>query len=191
MHRALLPALLSALALAACASPSVTSDFDPESDFASFRTFAFLEPDPFIAAPTGARDVVLEGIVAATRDDLTSKGLTLAEETEDADLVVSFSLGARERVEVNEYPAYFERNEYGDGTADWGYPYVGQVGVHAFREGTLAIDMVNPEHGRPVWHGRTQGTITERMARDPEKTVRDAVNAILERFPPGHSRDGS
>lgn len=184
MFRALLPALM----LAACASPSVTTDYDPQSDFASFRTFAFLQPDPFIAAPTGARDAVLEGIVTATREDLVSKGLTAIDSTVDADLVVSFSLGARNRVEVTEHPAYFERNEYGDGTADWGYPYVGQVGVRAFSEGTLAIDMVNPEHGRPVWHGRTQGTITERMAKHPEKTARDAVASILKSFPPSGSR---
>ncbi|MEM1451471.1 MAG: DUF4136 domain-containing protein [Planctomycetota bacterium] len=184
----MLRALLPVLVLAACSSPSVTTDFDPQSDFASFRTFAFLEPDPFIAAPTGVRDVVLDGIVAATREDLTSKGLTEIDSSADADLEVSFSLGARNRVEVTEHPAYFERNEYGDGTADWGYPYIGQVGVRAFSEGTLAIDMVNPDHGRPVWHGRTQGTITERMAKNPEKTLRDAVASVLKSFPPGGSR---
>lgn len=186
IHRALtiVLSLLSLLSLVACATSTVSTKFDPAADFRSFRTFAFLAPDPFIAAPPGMDEVILPRIVAATREALESTGLVLTDDMDATDLIVSFSLGAREESKMSKYPSYYGRSGFGNGTYGWGYPYVGQVNVKHYTEGTLAIDIVDREKAAPIWHGRTLKTITEKMRKKPGETVADAATEILEGFPP-------
>lgn len=183
IHRTLAVAL-SLLSLAACKTSTVDTRFDPAADFGSFETFAFLAPDPFIAAPSGMNPVVLPRILEATQGALESTGLVRVDDMDAADLVVSFSLGARETSKVSRYPAYYGSSSYGDGTYDWGFPTLGQVSVKNYTEGTLAIDIVDRKRESPVWHGRTLKSITEKMRKKPGESVADAVTEILEEFPP-------
>jgi hypothetical protein len=183
IHRAL-AATLSLLSFASCVTSTVDIKFDPTTDFGSFHTFAFLAPDPFIAAPSGMDEVILPRIVAATQEALESTGLVLSDDMDATDLIVSFSLGAREDSKMSRYPAYYGRSAFGNGSYGWGYPYLGQVSVKHYTEGTLAIDIVDRQKAAPIWHGRKLKTITEKMRKKPGQAVADAVTEILEGFPP-------
>jgi len=176
--------VLSLLSLVGCMTSTVETKFDPTADFGSFHTFAFLAPDPFIAVPGGIDEVILPRIVSATRSTLELSGLVMVEDMDAADLIVSFSLGAREESKLTRYPAYYGRSSYGDGSYGWGYPYIGEVRVRQYTEGTLAIDIVDRRKAAPIWHGRKLRSITETMRENPGQAVPDAVNEILEGFPP-------
>lgn len=75
-------------------------------------------------------------IVEAIESQLASKGFRKAADTSGADFILSFTVGARERIDVQSYPVRY-RGYWG-----WGGAYVGyEANVSTYREGTLAIDI--------------------------------------------------
>jgi len=50
-------------------------------------------------------------------------------------------------------------------------------------EGTLNIDVVDPKTKKLVWEGVASGRITDSDIRNLEKTVDDAVKAVMANFP--------
>ena len=178
IHRLLL-AGTGLLTLLGCASSPVMTDFDPAADFASYRSFAFLEPQPVVAAPPDLSPLIPPRIVNATRSELVAKGYVETEDGAEADLIVSFTLGARDRVQVTEYPSYYQR-----GPNDWGAPYYDEVDVRSYTEGTLAIDLFDVKKQAPVWHGKTSRAITNKIRENPAETIREAVAEIMAEYPP-------
>jgi hypothetical protein len=93
--------------------------------------------------------------------------------------VLSYTVGARDRIDVQSYPVRF-RSAWG-----WGWTYVGrEADVSTYREGTLAIDIFDGRTNQPVWHGWATKRITERDVANAAEQIPIAVAAILARFPP-------
>lgn len=183
MNRRHLLAALAGLPLLACSvTPEVFTDFDPGAAFAGYRTFAFLEPDPVVSAPPQLSPLIPQRLVDATRAQLVGKGLTESEDPESADLIVTFTLGARDRVQVTEYPGYYRRGPY-----TWGGSYYNDVDVRSYEEGTLSIDLYDVKKQAPVWHGKTSRAITEEMRENPDETINEVIAQIMAEYPP--SRD--
>jgi len=172
------PLALLALAAVSCAAPPVFTDLDATADFSAYETFAFLEPSSVAAAPEGINPMLPGHLERAAAEDLTGRGYPRCAHDETADLVVSFTLGARDRVQETEYPSFYGRGRY-----DWGGPYYQQTDVRHYTEGTLCIDFFDPARDAPVWHGNTVRTVTRKLQNDPAEAARTVVGAILERFP--------
>ena len=69
----------------------------------------------------------------------------------------------------------------------WGGMYYGyemETTVRQYTRGMLAIDVFDVAERRPVWHGVAEKRITESDREDAAATIREAVNAILDGFPP-------
>ncbi|MEM1436837.1 MAG: DUF4136 domain-containing protein [Pseudomonadota bacterium] len=172
---------LSALVLGGCSSLAVDSDHDESANFSSYKTFAFISDSPLLMAKTVPISPLFEGrVMNATRAELTNKGYEFIEDREAADFVVSFTLGAREKIQINNYPASYR----GPGGWPWGAPYYTEVDVRDYLEGTLAIDIFDVQNKSPVWHGRAVKTISAKDRRDPTSTTNTVVAAILDQFPP-------
>src|SRR6185503_9213597 len=101
-----------------------------------------------------------------------------------ADFVVDYTIGSRERTDVNTYPDPYVG--WGWGRRDWwGYPYWGNdVDVRQYREGTLSIDMFDARSHRPVWHGWAKKQLTRSDIASSQEPIRHAVDAVLKDFPP-------
>lgn len=173
--------LVAALGLAGCVSMQAGSDYYPSADFTHFRTFAWIADSPLIT-PTSSRVEVsplnLRRIEEAIETDLETKGYTEVASRDTADFAVSFTVGARDMINVDSYPPYYR------GTWRWRAPYFGRnVDVYMYTEGTLAVDVFDNETRQPVWHGWAKKRITGADVRDPAATIQAAVRAILEDFP--------
>jgi hypothetical protein len=173
---------LACLALLAtfvgCSSTNVFTDRDPDVDFSEYRSFAFLAPKPLVALPPGSSPLLEGRLVEAARQDLLAKGLTESTDQAAADLIISFTLGSRERVEATQYPSYYGAGRYG-----WGDPYYGATEVRTYTEGVLSIDMFDPKRDAPVWHGRTTKYVTRKMRENPDEAISEAVSEVLAQFP--------
>lgn len=169
---------LLALVTAGCAAPPVFTDLDATADFSAYQTFGFLEPSSVAASPEGMNPMLPGHLERAASGDLTDLGYRRCAEGETPDLVVSFTLGARDRVQETEYPSFYGRGRY-----DWGGPYYQQTDVRHYTEGTLCIDFFDPARDAPVWHGKTVRTVTRKLREDPAEAAREVIGAILERFP--------
>jgi hypothetical protein len=181
MRTLLLLSIVCAMALMmSCSSITVKSDFDPEYDFATFKTYRWanaqeLNPDDELAKD----QLIYRRVQAAVDEELAKKGLTLVE-SGDFDIVVVAHAGIKERTQIHQTGGHY------GGWYDpyWG-PYGGTTHVSNYEEGTLVIDIVQWEKKELAWRG--MGTQILKDIDDPEK-VTEYINIwvaqILKKFPP-------
>ena len=179
------------LSLTACATGfKATYDSDPAHDFSGYQTFAWISPNPMIVGPTNrVPNPLLEPkIMAAVEGVLTTRGYRKVEDPETADFALSFTVGSREEIKVNSYPATYAGYGYGGGWG-WGGPYYGmgmatETQVRQYQKGMLALDVFDVKERRPVYHSVAEKSITDSDRKKIDETIQAAVNAVLEAFPP-------
>ena len=94
LNRSLL--LLSLALTASCVAPPVYTDLDPSVDFEAYETFTFLKPSSVAAGPEGMNPMLAGHLERAAAEDLIARGYRASPEGQAPDLVVSFTLGARD-----------------------------------------------------------------------------------------------
>ncbi len=164
--------------LIGCASSAkVQTDFNPSADFSNYRSFSFISDKPLLVTVVGVSPLLQERLINATRVELTSKGYRFVADPEAADFVVSFTMGARDKIKVTSYPTRY-RGQWG-----WGTGYYNEVDVRSYTEGTLAIDVFDVKRRSPVWHGWGVKTISTQDRRNPTPVIKEIVAAIFAEFP--------
>lgn len=185
----LLAAAFLSLGLAGCASGfKATYDSDPAHDFSAYQTYAWISANPMIVGPTNrVPNPLLEPrIMAAIEDGMTTRGYSKVDDPEAADFVLSFTVGSREEVQVNSYPATYAGYGY-RGAWGWGGPYYGmatETQVRQYQKGMLALDVFDVKERRPVFHAVAEKSITESDRKKMDETIQAAVDAVLAAFPP-------
>lgn len=171
-----------ALALTGCETMQVGSDYDRAANFSTFHSFTWLPREQYgVSNP-----LVVERTEEAITSALEQKGYRYVTNAADADFAVDFTIGSHERVDVHTYPRPYSWPWYGYGRYWWGYTYWGTgVDVTRYREGTLAIDVFDGKTHRPVWHGWAKKPLSQKDIENSAAAIRDAVDAILVKFPPG------
>ncbi|MEM7410540.1 MAG: DUF4136 domain-containing protein [Myxococcota bacterium] len=181
--------LLAGLALTACATLRVESDFDPEVDFVAYETFTWLDP-PLVETPreAGAPEVdpfthntlvdqrVRSGVEAA----LEQRGYRKAE---DSDFALRYDLVNREVTRTSPgfvSPGAFGRRGFYAGSTV--YPPL----VRTYDEGTLIVDVIDAQTRRIIWRGWA-ATRTRDGHLDAARLQR-VIDGILAEFPP--AREG-
>jgi len=169
------------LALAGCTTLRVSTDYDRSASFAGYHSFAWLAREH-----RGTRNpLIVQRAHDAIQAELTAKGFSFVADSATADFVVDFTIGSRERVEVDSYPVPYGGPWYWADRGWWGYPYWGRdVDVRQYREGTLAIDVFDARTHRAVWHGRAKKNLTPSDIEHSEEAIRAVVQALLAGFPP-------
>jgi len=182
MKRLLFAVFLSSLVAGCATTIQARSDYDRAQNFSRYRTFAWMDDDPMIAA-RGERDRVSplnrRRIVEAVEAELGAKGFRKTADRAAADFVVSYTVGARDRIDVLSYPEPYR------GAWGWGRPYFGsRVDVGTYTEGVLAIDVFDGAARVPVWHGWATKRITPHDVEHAAEQIRTAAGMILKTFPP-------
>lgn len=163
-------ALAGLLALAAgCATPlDVRRDQDPQADLRSYKTFAFYE-DASAGAP-GYATLIGQRLKQATREQLERQDYVYSER--NPDLKVALHLVVREKQELRSAPG--ARGFHG---------YRGWVSTDIetvdYRQGTLAIDLVDTKRNALVWHGVAEGRLDAKSMEQPGPAIDAAVGRIL------------
>jgi len=165
--RALGLLILSLLASRGALAQKVTMEFDQSADFTAFKTFAIRDGQLNSRSPALNSDLVRKQIESDIAKDLAAKGLV--EVADHPDLNVRYTLGAARKTEVEAYPAGW----YGWGTRYVRVPYA---------EGTLVVDLRNPETHSLVWRA-----IASEEKSDPTKIagkLDDMVKKSFDKYPP-------
>lgn len=163
------------LLFAGCATgPDVKVDADPSANVATYRTYSWVYSD----APRGMNPLTYQRVRQSVDDYLASRGYSQAA---PGDFAVGFTLGARDKVEVDDfgpyggfYPGYGRGYRLG-----WAAPY-SNVEVRNVTEGTLAIDIYDTRTRRPVWHGTATQTVGSSNATQAQIDL--AVSSVLSKF---------
>lgn len=186
---------LIAATIVAAASCSTSSgiksfhDYNPSADFASYRTWSFISERPMIVT-SGFVNPLLEGrVMSAIRSEMDAKGFNYANDPEGADVVISFTVGSRDKIKVDQYPASY-RTSYGRYYRGYGYgaSYGTETRVRQYTEGQLAIDIFDVEKHTPAFHGSASKRLTSRDRDNPEALINSVVTEALIGFPPDSAR---
>jgi hypothetical protein len=180
------PAALAAALLAlgaACAHP-VSVDFDPQEDFARYRTWAWLPPAWPVPAATGRVTPELDAALrSAIERELADRGFAAAAEGEPPDFFVSYHLAlSKQLVLRNETPATETLPTLHGGRGDFGAYEIGrtELRIVAYEIGLLGLDVADGRERQLVWRGITRLRVRNRFSDRAD----DAVAEIFESFPP-------
>ncbi|MEM6515610.1 MAG: DUF4136 domain-containing protein [Bacteroidota bacterium] len=188
----ILPLLVIVLALTSCSSVRVASDYDKETQFDEYKTFAFYKTGIDKAEIS---DLDKRRILRAIEAELLAKGYT---KSENPDMLVSIFTKAQTRVDV------YQNNWGWGGFGGWGWGGFGWGGwgwggfgpgwgwggwglnqpiVSTSNEGTLFIDLIDAEKKELVWQGSGAGNLPDKMEKKEER-IKEFVNKMLENYPP-------
>ena len=174
--------LLAFFVLSGCATVQVGSDYDKAATFAGYHSFVLMQRDH----RGTANPLVVTRAEDAIRSELVRMGYTAATDPQSADFSVDFTIGSKERTDINSYPSPYAGAGWGwGGRGWWGGGYWGNdLDVRQYREGTLSIDIFDVKSHRPVWHGWAKKELSRKDIEQSEEPIKHAVAAVLERFPP-------
>jgi len=174
-------ALAGAAVCVGCSGIRVTSDYDPSADFSHIRSYAWFDESSGVQGDRADVMSLLDRRVRSAVDaELQRKGLSRVEKSAAAALV-SYHLGVETKLDVNTI------------NSGYGYGRYGRYGgisttttVSEYQEGTLLIDVIDPSSKSLIWRGSGQSRLSQYSSPEQrEKRVHEAVQQILEKFPPG------
>lgn len=152
---------------------------DPSTDFSQFRTFGFY--DKLSTDKDNYQSMESNFLKVAVAQEMDKRGLSYSEEP---DLLVNFYIHTEEKIRSRNVPTTGAYYAYRDPFYD---PYIGypayETRIDQYTMGTLNIDIVDAGAKKLVWEGMISGRITDSDIQNLEKTVDEAVTAIMQDFP--------
>ena len=166
------------LLLSSCSSVRVASDYDKETQFDNYKTFAFFKPGIDKAE---INDIDKRTILKAIETQLVAKGLT---KSKNPDILVSMFTKSNQQIKVyNNTWGYGVWGWGGFGGWGWGPGRNGnQVSVK--NEGVLFIDLIDANNKQLIWQGSGTGYLVTRNVEKKEARIKEFVTKTMEQFPP-------
>jgi len=190
------------LTLSACASAiQSTVDVADQADFSNFQTYAWITDESLIARSDATSELGYplneQRTRAAVERELARKGYRKVSGTE-ADFVVSFTVGSRDRVRVQQYYNNYGYSYHGYhhgftryGYAGYGYPGYGNYGstasVYTFTEGSLVVDIFDNRSKEAIWHGLASKRLSRKDKDNATQLIDQAIASLFIEFPDSNS----
>jgi len=170
--------------LAACSNaPIVRSDYDPRADFASYRTFAFMEPLGTDRA--GYTTLLTERLKRAAALQMESRGYALDEK--NPDLLINFQTNVQSLTEYVGPPPIMWGGGFGYGYGAGfygGWPgFMFGPDVVQYNEGTMKVDLVDTKRKQMVWEGVGTSVIGNAQQTASDAMVQNMMSSIFARYP--------
>ena len=159
--------LLSLLAIASCSTLEVKTNSAPNTNFARYRSYAWL-PN----SDTGQVAQLLRGSPTeqAIKNDvgqqLAAKGITPAT-MGNPDFMIAYHVTTQQKLDVT----------------NWGYGvgWAGGEDVYQYTQGTLILDFIDPATQHAFWRGYASDVVGEPSQGNPK--VGEAVAKMLKQYP--------
>ena len=175
MIRILIACILT-VALAACSTLSVYTDYDPAAQFGSYRTYSWR------TTPEQVSPLMSRRIVDAINAQLNAKGWT--EVATDGDVALAANVASRQEYDLDHFYGGPYWGGWGWGSGWGAFGGYSSSRVRSYTVGTLAVDMFDNRTRQAIWRGTAENTIP----KDPIKAtsvIQSAVAEMFVGFPPG------
>ena len=172
MKKTIFLAVISAILLAACASgPTIQSNTNPGTDFRAFQTYNFIQ---LLGTDRtgGVRTPLSTRLMASMEREMSARGLALSD---SPDLLIDFIVSARDRVDVRSTPTNtVRRSHWNRGFSTW--PTYSTT-VRQYTEGSLIIDLIDPNSNRLVAEGAATSRINN--TNFTQQQIDDVVAQVM------------
>jgi len=160
----------------------VTSDYDKETDFSKYNTYAF-------AGWEKNSDQILnefdkKRILDALKSEFDERGLELVDSNPDANITLFIVVD--NKTSTTAYTTYNGGLGYGP---RWGWGM--DMGTSTtdytendYKEGTFVVDMYDAESKKLVWQGVLQSVVKENPKKR-EKSIPKKIGKLMKEFPVG------
>lgn len=165
--------------LIGCSSVRVQTDYNTKVDFNSYKTFAFYKTG-IDKAPIS--DLDKKRIMRAIEAELLLKGMT---KSSTPDVLVSLFTKSRERINVNNNNARWGSGFGYGGWNPWMWRGGTQLNVNQYTEGTLFVDIIDANKKELIWQGIGSGVLKSKNVEQKEERIKEFVEEILSKYPPG------
>ncbi len=172
MKKALGLVFVLALAATPAMAQKVTIDYAHDYDFEAIKTFQYVPTDKSDVKGNDLMDQRIEDMI---KKELREGGAT--EVQENADIYVTYHFTSKENTSYNTTSmGYGGYGGYYGGWGGWGGGGMGSSTTYAttYTEGTLIIDLYDPDTKKLVWRGT--GTVT--VKSKPEKQIKQIENIL-------------
>jgi len=164
-------AIVVLFTVSSCSSVRVNADYQKNTDFKNFKTFAFYKKG---IDKLDLSSLDKKRILKAIESELESKGMV---KSTNPDLLVNIFTKSREKIDV------YDNRYYG-----W-YPWyygMNPITISKYTEGTLFIDFIDARKKELVWQGIGAGALatTYKDIDKKEQRIQQFVNKILIQYPP-------
>ncbi len=173
---------LLAVLLAGCASsPTAVTDHDPSFNFGAVRNIHILPLDRQVSSVAAVSDIQAARMNEDISRVLTERGYSVVDSAQQADLLLSWHLVTQERTDVRTYNSMSARY-----TSCWSCPssHSTNVSVRQFTQGTLIVDMIDPQGSRSVWRSIVEERLRDLSAEQAAEMRREVALAVFADFPP-------
>jgi hypothetical protein len=172
------------LALGACTTIPVTTDYNPNLSVASCHTYSFaMEHVANADQPAAyANPLNAERLRVAIEANLAAKGIQRVDR--GADCVVGYALGTRQ-VFDDYYGGWGMGVGYGWGRRGWGGGGWGYGGPWVRDETRISVDLFDTKSRKPIWHAAASQTTSDMTGPNAEAKINAATTAIFTKLPVG------
>lgn len=175
--------------LAACTSlPSADSDWDTNYDFAKVKTYGFIDREKLRSMTPLTNDITRNRIENAIEKSMQAQGFSYQADPKQADILVSYHVTTKDKQDIRTYNTgvnHCWNCAWGRGMGMGVGFNTTDVRVKDYVEGTLIIDMVNPQDSESVWRGMLSARISDLKSQQERiDAINYAVQTILAQFPP-------
>ena len=175
--------LLIVMSLGGCAGVRVSQDYEPGTDFATYKTFGWKSAVQPQTGDIRIDNPLLDGrIRKALERALAAKGYRNTDQG-SADLLVDYILAVQAKIDSS--PVSIGTVFGIGGGGSFGGIGVGTPVVDSYEEGLLVINLYNSKTGQLIWRG--SGTRRIGWQSDPAKNTEEVdtlVDRILAQYPP-------
>jgi hypothetical protein len=167
--------VIALLLLTSCNIVRVVSDYDKETNFDNYTSFAFFKPGIDKAKIS---DLDKKRILRAIQDNLMAKGMN---KNSSPDILVSIFTKESQRVDIyqNNFGGAWGWNPY------WGGNFNNNRMISSNTEGSLFIDLIDAKTKELIWQGVSHsGLYNGNDIEKREEKIRLIVSKILAQYPP-------
>jgi len=175
------------LFISACSSLDVRTDYDPDIDFNSYKTYSFFKGDGAANDPLAANPLVKKRVETGVEKSMTARGYKLVD-AEDPDFVVILHAGDKEKTQITSHSTGgYGYGGYGYGRYGGGWGGYGgtQTDVYQYTETTLFVDIADFAKKELAWRGTATGVVKK---YNDQKEMQEGIDEVLEKiladFPP-------
>jgi hypothetical protein len=175
--------LLFTLIITGCAvKPAVFTVADPQQNFSLYKTFTWANENPMsVQSDYMVSSFIGAKVMHSIKAEIESKGYQYVDDKAGADMSVSFSIGARDKVKVFNDPVVISPS-WRWGREYW-EPNFNRTTTSNYVKGALAIDVFDTKRKAPIWHGSASKKLSQEEKKGSTTGVAPAVKAILADFP--------
>ncbi len=155
-----------------CSTIRVETDFDPDADFASLKTYKWIEHTKKTDSEMMKDPLIRTHVINAVENEMDAKGYFKAV-NENPDFLIAFYAGSRKKVDVTHYHYRYGR---------WGRLRGRDISVRKYKEGTLIVDIIDARTKQLAWRGWAVSVLHGR--ENAAEDIQASVKKMLHRYPP-------